>query len=100
MGTRAFVTSLSNGKGKEEKDEDDEDPKTLMASIVDAIDNDQWLNAEQKLLAKLFTKVRAFIAKVRYCVYSFIRFSYHVLLLMGRYGALQLQKSISDLALR
>lgn len=61
---RAFINKIGIGKNVECGDED-EDPEKLLSEIDKAVDADEHSTFNQKLLAKLLTKVRAFIAKVR-----------------------------------
>ncbi|KAL5476481.1 hypothetical protein ACEPAI_3338 [Sanghuangporus weigelae] len=76
LATRAFANTLSRGKLKdcasrvvaeanEEDDEDEDDAEALLSVLSETIDSEKGISGEDKVLAKLLVKVRAFISKVR-----------------------------------
>ena len=82
--TRAILNGLSGGtlserrvivqsrSGRDDQDEgdgeDEEDIDELLSTLNQRVGEDIGTNAEEKVVAMLLTKVRAFIAKVRFYI--------------------------------
>ena len=63
------MESSADGGGEDDDDNDEEDVDELLSALNDCVDGDSETSHEQKVVAKLLTKVRAFISKVR-CMLS------------------------------
>ena len=87
LATRAFANALSCGKMKEcasrvtaevydEHNEEEDNAEALFSALSKSVDSERGISAEEKVLAKLLVKVRAFISKVSSLTFSFSVFSF------------------------